>query len=58
MKLLQPNPVHIQLSSDWKYVPASRTNISKTFQKERARLAKIISDQKIKPSKVREFRTK
>lgn len=58
MKLLKPNPIHIRLDDDWKYVHSSRTNILKTFKKERERLAKMIQEQKIKPSKIRELRVK
>lgn len=58
MKLLKPNPIHYQLASDWKYIPASKTDIKKTIKKERDRLAKLIQEQKAKPNKIRELRTK
>lgn len=54
MKLLAPNPIHLKLSSDWKYVRSDKTDIRKTFKRERDRL---ILEQK-KPSKVRELRIK
>lgn len=40
------------LKPDFKYVPASRTDIAKTFARERARLA---ADKKEKEEKVRQI---
>ena len=54
MKLLPPNPIHYQLSPDWKYVNSGATDIRKTFRRIRERMAQ----QKLKPSKVREFKAK
>ena len=58
MKLLQPDPKHYQLAPDWKYTPASKTDIKKTIRKERERLAKQALEQKTKPNKIRELRVK
>lgn len=58
MKLLQPDPIHYKLASDWKYIPASKTDIKKTIKKERDRLAKLVLEQKAKPNKIRELRVK
>lgn len=58
MKLLRPDPKHITLSSDWKYVTSSKTDIRKTFKRERDRLVNIEMQQKSKPNKVRELRVK
>jgi hypothetical protein len=52
MKLLQPDPIHIKLHEGWKYVNSGKTDISKTFKRERERLALL----KQKPAKVRELR--
>lgn len=52
MKLLPQNPVHCALSPDWKYISASKTDIRKTFKKQR----ELIALQKAKPSKVRELK--
>lgn len=38
---------------DWKYIPASKTDISKTFARERKRLAEEASHQP--PSNVRDL---
>lgn len=54
MRVLAPNPVHIQLQSDWKYTKSDKTDIRKTFKRERERL---LAEQN-KPSKIREFKTK
>lgn len=43
MKLLAPNPIHIQLHSDWKYTRSDKTDIRRTFKKARDRL---IAEQK------------
>lgn len=42
------------LNRDFKYVPASRTNIAKTFARERARLA---ANNKEQEDKVRQIAT-
>lgn len=55
MKLLPQNPVHHQLASDWKYTRSDKTDIRKTFKRQRER---VITEQKMKPSKVREIRAK
>lgn len=54
MKLLPQNPLHHQLSADWKYTKSDKTDIKKTFKRERERL--LLERQK--PSKVRELRAK
>jgi len=53
MRILNPDPIHIKLPEGWKYIHSSRTDISKTFKRERERLAAL---QKQKPAKVRELR--
>lgn len=53
MKILPVDPVHMKLAADWKYVPSNKTDISKTFRRERARLAIL---EKLTPSKIREFK--
>lgn len=55
MKLIKPNPVHHTLSPDWKYIGANKTDVAKTFKRYRDRLA---AEAKLKPSKIRELRTK
>ena len=54
MKLLPPNPIHYQLHHNWKYVPSVSTDIKKTFRKIRENM----KHQKLKSSKVREFKVK
>jgi hypothetical protein len=52
MKLLPQNPLHCQLSPDWKYVRSDKTDVRKTFKKQRD----LIALQNAKPSKVRELK--
>jgi len=55
MKLLPPNPIHYQLSPDWKYVNSGATDLRKTFRKIRERIA---ADKKKTEPKSRQLRTK
>lgn len=52
MRLLPQNPLHCQLSPDWKYTRSEKTDIRKTFKKQRD----LIALQKAKPNKVRELK--
>jgi hypothetical protein len=60
VKLLKPNPIHHQLSPDWKYIQSGSTNIAKTFKRIREKIAseKLELEQKRTPNKVREFKTR
>lgn len=60
MKLLRPNPIHYELEANWKYTPSSSTDIRKTFKRIREKLnaERIAMEQKFKPNKVREFKTR
>lgn len=51
MKLLPQNPLHCQLAPDWKYVRSDKTDIRKTFKKQRELIALAV-----KPNKVRELK--
>lgn len=54
MKLLQPNPVHHSLATDWKYVQSGNTDIRKTFKRIREKIAL----QKTAPTKIRQLKVK
>lgn len=54
MKLLQPNPIHHALATDWKYVQSGSTDIRKTFK----RIKEKIALQKTAPTKVRQLKVK
>ncbi len=53
MNILPMNPRYHTLSDGWKYVPASETDICKTFKRERERLA--LEAKKSKPNKIAEL---